>query len=148
MNQLAASILVRRFLRYMADQIPIRRHRLLDLHSYDVTGDELDQIEQEAMEVGQDLTFASISITALVSIAITLTTVTIQSDRTFSVYVAVAIAVAVFSVYFTIKWQRGKKRGVTIIQRIRQREVGPLGEEGREVKRSELDQLPSQEPKV
>lgn len=128
------------------DNIPVRRHRLHSVESYDVTGDELDRIENESMQVGEDFAFASNTLTAFVAFLITLLTVEIKSDRTFMVFLAVDIATAILTAYFAVRWLRGRKKGLRIISRIRERQVGPLGSEDKEIKPSQLAQMSAQEP--
>jgi hypothetical protein len=128
------------------EQIPVLRHRLADVHSYDVTADELNQIESEAMAVGTDLNFALVSASLFVSFLLTITTTKIESDRLFSSYVAVVIVFAISALFFGNKYRLGSKRGVAVFQRIRSREVGPLGQQGQELNLSDIDQLQAQEP--
>jgi hypothetical protein len=128
------------------EKIPIRRHRLPGVDSYDVTSDELDQLEHEASQVGLDFSFASILFTAFISFLIALLTANIQSERTFGAFIAIEIASGTLALYFCIKWRRGRRRRASIIARIREREIGPLGDEKREIRASELAELPSQEP--
>jgi hypothetical protein len=45
------------------ENIPIRRHSINQLDTYEASADELDHIETECMDVGQDFQFASITFT-------------------------------------------------------------------------------------
>lgn len=130
----------------MEEHVPIRRHRLPDLHSYDVTGDELDQIEREAMQVGLDFSFASIALTAFISFLLALTTTEIKVPWVFEAYFSVMLSAFGFAVFFGIRWVRGRKVGTSIITKIRQRQVGPLGNEAREIQPADLENLPAQVP--
>jgi hypothetical protein len=128
------------------EKIPVKRHRLPGVDSYDVTSDELDQIEHETSQVGLDLSFAGVSLTAFISFLIALLTANIQSDRIYCAFIAIEIATGALALYFSIKWYRGRRRRTSIIARIRCREIGPLGDEKQEIRASELEELPSKEP--
>jgi len=98
------------------------------------------------MEVGQDFAFASNAFTVFLSFLITLLTVDIRSDRVFAGFVAVEISSGTLGAYFLFRWRRGRKRGSRIIAKIRERQVGPLGTEGKEIRASELAEMDVEEP--
>lgn len=125
------------------ERIAIRRHRLPHVETYEVTAEELDQMENEAMRIGHDFSFASVSLAFGTSFLITLLTATVESLKAYNFFVVATIVGFVFSLYFGIRWYRGRHVGRSVIQRIRDREVGPLGDEAREIKPAELAGLPS-----
>jgi len=106
------------------EKIPVRRHRLPGVESYDVTSDELTQIENEAMRVGLDFSFASITLTAFVSFMITLLTIEIKSDRLFMFFASISVATGILTVYFVFRCLKGRRHGTSIFSRIRERQVG------------------------
>lgn len=127
------------------DQLQQRRHRIPHVETYDVTVDELDQIELESMSVGQDFSFGSVCLTAALSFLITIVTVPIESERAWNSFLIIMLVGFIGAAYFGIRWYRGKKHGVLVIERIREREIGPYGEEGREIKANEAADLPAEE---
>ena len=110
-----------------------------------MTADELDQIELESMSVGQDFSFGAICLTAALSFFITIVTVRIESERLWNSFFIIMFLGFIGTVYFGIRWYRGKKHGVRVIERIREREIGPYGEEGGEIKANEAAALPAEE---
>lgn len=91
------------------DHIPIERHRLRTVHTYDVTAQELNAIERESLDVGQDfqyaLFFAGICVTLLISIGLT----QIPSPTRHADFVAVAFASGVLAIYFGGRYRRKRK---------------------------------------
>lgn len=123
-------------------KIPLRRHTLPDVETYDVTADELATIEIESKNVGQDFQYCSICLTAAIAFTVAIFTTEIKSQRTFDIFVILAVCGSVFSVYFYQRYRRGKKKSFTTIQKVRERQVGPIGEEGHELKPVQVAQLP------
>jgi len=124
------------------DHIPIERHRLRTVHTYDVTAQELNAIERESLDVGQDfqyaLFFAGICVTLLISIGLT----QIPSPTRHADFVAVAFASGVLAIYFGGRYRRKRKGTRTTIQEIKARQVGPVGDESHELRPAELVKLP------
>jgi len=127
------------------ERIPVRRHRLPGVETYEVMTEELDSLEQESMRVGEDFSFGAVSLAVAISFLITLLTVKIESSTKLSIFFAILICGSVFTLYFGIRWRRGRCLRKTTIQRIRERAIGPLGEEGKEIKPMELAELPAEE---
>jgi hypothetical protein len=127
------------------DQIPVKRHRLEHAEIFEISADELDSIERSGASVGTDLQFA----TFLLPIAITLTTVLlitpIQNSRLWDGFFITLIVGYVLGSYFLIKWGRQRNTFKEVLRKIRDRRVGPLGQEGRELLPRELAELPAQE---
>lgn len=126
------------------ERIPLRRHSIGQLDTYDVTSDELNRIEQECMDVGQDFQFASVCGTAFLSFLIAMTATKIESNRVFDCFFIVTILGFVGAAYFGKRYFRKKKAFKPIIQAIRERkaDVGPVGEKGHELPPNELAKLP------
>jgi ABC-type multidrug transport system fused ATPase/permease subunit len=124
------------------EHIPIRRHSINQLETYDVAVDDLDRIEAECKNVGQDLQFASNSLSFGISFLIALIFTTIDSPKVFACFFAVMVLMFVLSVYFGIRYYRTKETVQSTIQRIKERQVGPVGEEGSELSPKVLANLP------
>jgi len=110
-----------------------------------VTADELDQIENQGNQIGEDFSFGSVCLAVGVSFFISLCTTNIPSPKTFASFVAVVIVAFVLASYFGIRWLRQRSAAGSIVDKIRERGLAPLGEEGKEIKATELAQLPAQE---
>lgn len=124
------------------DHIPIERHRLRTVHTYDVTAQELSAIERESLDVGQDfqyaLFFAGVCLTLLISIGLT----QIPSPSRHADFVAVAFASGVLATYFGDRYRRKREDTRTTIQEIKARQVGPVGDESHELRPAELVNMP------
>jgi hypothetical protein len=128
------------------DKITLRRHSISQLETYDVTADELDGIERDCMDVGQDFQFASISLSVAVSFLIALILTRIESDRVYLSFFAIVTMGFVFTIYFGTLYSRKKRAFQSTIQRVRDRQVGPVGSEGQELPPSVLANLPLTQP--
>ncbi len=126
------------------ENIPVERHPYGGLVIYEVTSDELDALASETTAVSEDFSFALVGLTCGVSFSIALATTQINSSRTFVVFVIVTALSYLVALYCGIKWLLGRSKRVATIAKIRQR-VGPLGQEGKELKPQELAALPPQE---
>jgi hypothetical protein len=124
------------------DQIPIERHRLRTVHTYDVTAQELSAIERESLDVGQDfqysLFFAGVFLTLLISIGLT----QIPSPVRHADFVAVAFVSGVLAIYFGCRYRRKRKDTRNTIQEIKARQVGPVGDDSHELRPAELVKMP------
>jgi len=124
------------------DKINVRRHAIPHVETYEITADELSRIETEAIATGQDFQYCSICLTAAISFSVALFATEIKSERTFDVFTILAICGFVFAAYFGQRHMRGKGRTKSVIQGIRERQIGPVGEEGRELRPAQVAQLP------
>jgi len=126
------------------DTIPIRRHPISHLETYDVTAQELNAIERESLEVGQDFHFALNAFAIGISFLIAILLTTIPSPTVYACFFAVVLVMFVLGIYFSIRYVRTRKATRSTIQQIRERQAGPLGEEGHEISLSELAEAPSE----
>ena len=124
------------------DKINVRRHAIPHVETYEITADELSRIETEAIATAQDFQYCSIALTVAISFSIALFATEIKSERTFEVFTIMAICGFVFALYFGQSHMRGKTRTKSVIQSIRERQIGPIGEEGHELKPAQVAQLP------
>ena len=128
------------------EQIPAKRHRLRHVDLYDVSGDELDNLEQIGASVGTDLQFCTFWLPIGISATLTILSVPINNPHVYTAYVVAAFVGFGFGAYFGIRWWITRGQFRRCISKIRERQVGPVGEEGKELKPSELETLPSGAP--
>jgi hypothetical protein len=132
----------------MVDQVVKKAHRIAHLEIYEVSEDELDTIERGYSSRQNDVAFLSIAATIFVSFLVVILTVPRPAAPTFrdQFFVAVLVMSGSAAVYLFIRWRRTIKSERPLFQRIRERAVGPLGEEGMEFKPSELEKLTPETP--
>jgi hypothetical protein len=128
-------------------QIPVMRHGLSHVETYDVTSDELERIESEGADVGFDFHIGLFCLTMATSflIGLILSPPPPEKLKTFVVFVVIVVVGFLAGGIFAVKWFRSRRAFSETIRRIRERVVGPLGEKGNEVRPAELEQLPSEE---
>ena len=127
--------------------IPIRRHGLSHVENYDVTSDEIDRIEAEGADVGFNFHIGLFCVTMAASILLGLVLSPPPDDKPKTFLVLIVLVVVGFLVggIFGLKWYIDRDSFSATIRRIRERQVGPLGEKGGELGPSELQALPSEE---
>lgn len=133
----------------MEERIPKRAHRVAHVETYEVTSDELDTIEHGYTSRQNDLNFLSISVSVFVSFLLNIFTVLRHetgSTWMHQFYWAVTVTSGAASIYLAVRWYRSRRFEKPFFERIRARAIGPLGEEGKEIKPVELETLPSGEP--
>jgi len=117
-------------------RLSIERHSYAELVLYEVTKDELDQMEREVGAVGEDFSFFLVGLTLAITVAVTLFSVPIESNRVFYCFV-IALAIGLLMIaFFGIRWRRGKRSFENVTKRIKSR-VALLGEEGDEIQVTE-----------
>ena len=126
------------------EHITVKRHRLEHVDVYEVFGDELDRIEQEAATIGTDLQFALFWLPIAVTLTATLILTNIPNERVHTGFLIFTIMSYGFGVYFVIRWLRQIGSFKRLLSKIRDRQVGPIGEEGKEIK--DVTELSSGEP--
>ncbi len=133
------------------DQIPAKRHRLPHVDLYDVSGDELENLERLGTSVGTDLQFCTFWLPIGVSAMLTLIgeaygSVPISNPHVYETYLVAMFVGYGFGIFFGVRWWLTRAHFKKCVDKIRQRQVGPVGEEGKELKPSELESLPSATP--
>jgi len=128
------------------EQIEVRRHRISGLDLCDITLDELDDIERSGSDVGLDFNVAIFSLGIGVSFFSSLLATTIASRKVFDTFVMLAIVGFSLAIIFFIKWFRNRGDFARRIQKVRDRQVGPFGDEEKNIKPSELANLTPVEP--
>ncbi len=127
------------------EHIEVRRHRLSGLDICDVTMDELDAIERVGSNVGLDFNVALFSLGVSLSFFVALLNAKIDSDRVFETFVIFIVVGIALAVIFGIKWFRNRGEFSALIQKIRDRQVGPIGDAGTPLN-SDLASQPLVEP--
>ena len=127
------------------EHILVRRHRAEHAELYDGFGEELDQIEKPT-GVGTDLQFATFWFSTAITSTAALPGIPETSTRYWTVFLLLMIVGYTFGVYFLIRWRIQNKGLTELFLRIRTRPVGPVGEEGKEIRPEILTELPSEEP--
>jgi hypothetical protein len=127
------------------EQIVVERHVFEALVIFEITGQELDQMERETLSVSEDFSFALAALSIAVTIASVLFTVTIESERVFNSFLIVMILGFVVTLYCGIRWFRARKAFKTAVHQIKNR-VSPLGEQGSENDPAILSGEPQQRP--
>lgn len=128
------------------EQIEIRRHRISGLDLCDITLDELDALERSGSDVGLDFNVSLFSLGIALSFCSSLLVLTIESRKVFDTFMILTIVGFSLSIIFFIKWLRNRGDFSRLIQKVRDRQIGPLGDQGKEVKPSELATLQAVEP--
>lgn len=123
------------------DNIPLRRHPLPHVETYDVTAQELTSIENESFNVGQDLQFGTSALSIAATLLVALLLTDIPSPKRYACFFAATLTTAALAVYFFIQHLRKRGNFRSTIQTIRDRQIGPVGEEGHEIRPGDLAAL-------
>jgi hypothetical protein len=128
--------------------IPIRRHGIRDVESYEVKAEELEFIERVGSDIGFDFQVAQFCITSAVCflVGLILSPPPPDARKTFDFLVLMIIVGFAIGTIFGIKWYRNRGSFATKIQEIKERPVIPVGDEHHPMRPSELAGLPSVEP--
>jgi hypothetical protein len=110
------------------EQIEIRRHRLPGLDICDVTMDELGAIERIGSNMGLDFNVSLFSLGISLSFCASLLSTPIESQRVFDTFVIFAVVGAALAVIFGIKWFLNRGEFSRLLQKIRDRQIGPIGD--------------------
>ncbi len=110
----------------------VERHAVTSVVIYEVTGEDLEQLEKETLTVGEDFSFALAALSIAASFTVTLSTVTMPAGKTNDVFWIVMLLGYIAGLYFGIRWIRGRRQFRGVMTKIRGR-GGPLGEEGKEI---------------
>jgi hypothetical protein len=108
--------------------------------------DELELLQKEGGDVGLDFQIAEFCLTLALSFlaGILFSPPPDTKPKTFIVFVVLVVVGFLGAVIFGIRWYRSRSSFALVIKRIRERQMGPLGESGAELKPSQLEELPSE----
>lgn len=121
----------------------MERHPYSGLVLYEISGDDLDQLENEGLAVGEDFSFALFGISVAVSFTITLLSTKIESDRLYQSFFVVTLLGYLAGAFFGIRWINARRKHAGIVKKIKAR-VGPLGDDTRTVQPGELANVPTE----
>jgi hypothetical protein len=122
----------------------VKRFRLGEIPSYEVLVDDFDRIEDEAQDVGLAFHFAVFCLSGAFTLSITLATVPIASWHVKATFLLAMCGGYVVGSFFLVLALRQRDRLKKMMQKIRDRQIAPLGEKDSELGPSELQQLPSE----
>ena len=122
----------------------IESHPYTGLVLYEVSLDDLDRLETETLSVGQDVSFCLAALAIALSFTATLATVSIPAGKLFDAFFIITLLGYAGTVYFGLRWYKGRRSFKNIVRRIKER-PGSLGEEGNELDSEELENLPLSE---
>jgi hypothetical protein len=120
------------------EQVQLRVHGLGPMDAYHVTEEELVLIEKDENDLGLDFQFAQFGITVALSFLASFLITPIPFGKAYVVYIVVICVGFVFGITNGIRWYRNKGRFSGTIIKIRERRVGPTGNQDKEVSASAL----------
>lgn len=97
-------------------------YKIPRIELYQVTDDELRRIEEGHGQVGQNLTFATASLSAFLSFVIALLT-TNTSPVVKVIFIIIVIVSFLVCAYASYRWVRDRRRGPGVISSIRSRKT-------------------------
>ena len=124
------------------DNIPAARYRISRIDTYEVAVSDFDRIEEVASTVGSDLTFATTGLSVAVTLTITLAVSPISNEHLHTEFFIVMCFGYGAALYCGFRWWRQRGELKKLVDRIRKMQVGPLGEQGKEIKPSDLANMP------
>jgi|SRR5580704_16917911 hypothetical protein len=126
------------------ETITVRRHSISYLEMFEVTADELDRLQFEEPQNSHELSFALAALSFAVGLGIALATGwKNMGPKTFATFIGLAGLGFILFLVFVIRWTSNLKRREVLFRRIRERQIGPVGEEGTEIEPDQLAALPS-----
>lgn len=115
------------------NSIPAVRHHLKGVVTYEVTADDFDRIKVEASSVGTDLQFATACLPVAFTLTITLLTVAVPSNRVFETFLVTMVVLYVVGIYCGVRAWKQRGRFDALVNNVVAQQVGPVGEQGREL---------------
>ena len=133
---------------FMDEQVTKRRHVISHFESYEIYEHELTTLEQGESSHQNDLTFFSIAVTiclCFLTVWLTLPPPASQDGqpivplmRSEQYYFLAWIASGGIALYLFFQWKQSKKTAQNVCRAIRDRSVGTVGEQGKEIRLSDL----------
>jgi len=126
------------------ETITVHRHKISHLEMFEVTEDELDRFQYEEPQKSHRLSIALCALSFAGAFGISLATGwKSMGPRTFATFVALTVLGVILFLFFVFGWASNLKRRELLFRRIRERQIGPVGEEGTEIEPDQLAGLPS-----
>ena len=110
----------------------VKRFSLGEIPSYEVLADDFDRIEDEAQDVGLAFHFAIFCVSVAITLCIALATVPVDNWIVKSIFILVIFGGFVLGSFFLIVALRQRDSLRKMMQKIRDRQVAPLGEKDSE----------------
>jgi Na+/melibiose symporter-like transporter len=88
---------------------------------------------------------AQFCFTLAASFFVSILTTKIESQKTFMVFIVVVVVGFILALFFTTRWIRSRGSLQGTIKKIKSLQIGPVGEQGKEIRMSDLAQLPAQQ---
>lgn len=123
----------------------LKRFRLGEIPSYEVLVDDFDRIEDEAQDVGLAFHFAIFCLSGAFTLSVTLATVPIANWHVKATFLLAMCGGYIMGSFFLVLALRQRDRLKKMMQKIRDRQIAPLGEKDGELGPSEAENLPSGE---
>ena len=126
------------------DHIPAIRYRLKNVSTYEIPVTDFNRIEEEGSAVGTHLQFATAWIPVAITLSLTLATVPIPSekDRVYYTVLTVMLLSWALGTFHGVCAFRQRGRFKRLMDGLRELQVGPMGQEGEELKPTDLANLP------
>jgi hypothetical protein len=121
--------------------IEARRHRHGPIETYEVFVEDFDRIEKEAQTIGSDFNFGSIWLTVAITCTATLTTIPHDWSIIFTCFLSATLVGYTLGAYFLFRWSRQRDTLEALMDRIRACQIPQWGEEGKELRLSEIDRM-------
>ena len=126
-----------------SDHISIRRHGKREIITYDVTPDQLDRMESAGADLGFNFHIALFLLTLAFSFLAALILSPPPPGIRQTIFISITVLGFLFGPIFAYKWSKDRGAHSRIFREIREQpEIGPLGDEKRELQRADLDHLP------
>ena len=100
------------------------RYRVPPIEIYEITGDELELLEETSRSLSYELSFALSSLSVFVSFVIALSSAS-PSGWVHTVYVTVSALSLFIFVYAGFRWLRHRRKASHIVGKIRNRKMDP-----------------------
>ena len=99
-------------------------HNIPRIEVYQVTGDELDRVEDACSKVGHDFSFMLTAISVGVTSFVALIAGTFSPRGELSIRAIIGICFVV-AIYTGSRWYRSRTNGLDVVRNIRSRKVDP-----------------------
>jgi hypothetical protein len=141
-----------RLLARMSGTIQKKQHGIAHLETYEVTEHELNAIQRGQSTRQNDLTFFSIVMSVFLSFLTVWLTLPPQPSgapmipltRAEQYYLLAVFASGAMSIYLFCRWKFSASADDNLFRAIRERAIGTVGEEGKEIKPSDLASMTPQ----
>ncbi len=125
------------------EQVQLRVHGLGPMDAYHVTEEELENIVRTGSDLGLDFQYAQFGITLALSFLASLLVSPVPFGKVYVFFLVIICVGFFFGLSNGFRWYRNRGAFSALIRKIKDRQVGPVGKQGKEVTPGELNQLDS-----